>query len=91
MYKEKGPAMHGDDPLRSLKKFSAIALVLVLGLVFHTLCWSSLFTQNGVIARPAVGMHCPCVIDQRYDGTATPPVVSQGNCAAAQDTLVSNR
>ncbi len=84
--------MNGDDRVRSFKKFSAIALVLALGLVFHTLCWTSLFTQKGVIARPAIGMHCPCVIDQRYDGTTTPPALSQGNCADdAQESLVSNR
>lgn len=81
-----------DDPFRSLKKYSAIALVLMLGLLFHTLCWSSLFRQDGVIDRPVVGLACPCVIDQRYDVPGTPAVVSQGNCVPrTQVTLLSNR
>lgn len=84
--------MQREDQLRSLKKFSAIALVLMLGLVFHTLCWSSLLKRNGVIERPSMGLSCPCIIDQRYEVTATSSVTSQGNCArAAQEALVSTR
>jgi hypothetical protein len=82
--------MQGEDQPGSLKKFSAIALVLMLGIVFHTLCWSSLLKRNGVIERPSVGLSCPCVIDQRYDVTATSAAMPQGNCArAAQEALVS--
>lgn len=84
--------MHGDDHLRSLKKFSAIALVLMLGLVFHTLCWSSLLKQNAVLERPAVGLNCPCTMDQSYEVTATSAAVSPENCVkTGQETLVSNR
>ena len=82
--------MNGDDHLRSLKKFSAITLVLSLGLVFHTLCWSSLFKRNGVMERPAVGLNCPCVIDQRFEMTTTSAAELQKRCApAAQESLVS--
>lgn len=82
--------MNGDDRLRSLKKFSAITLVLTLGLVFHTLCWSSLFKRNGVMERPAVGLKCPCTIDQRYEATTKSVAAAPGNCEpAAKDVLVS--
>jgi hypothetical protein len=56
--------MHGQDHLRSLKKFSAIALVLTLGAAFHGLCWSSLVRQSGVLEQPALS--CTCVQDQRF-------------------------
>lgn len=82
--------MNGDDHLRSLKKFSAISLVLMLGLVFHTLCWSSLFKRNAVIERPVAGLTCPCVIDQRFEMTQASTAGSQKSCAPdAQEALVS--
>lgn len=84
--------MNGDDHLRSFKKFSAITLVLMLGLVFHTLCWSSLFKRNGVIERPAVGLNRPCIIDQRYEVTTSSAAGPQKSFApAAQESLVSTR
>lgn len=84
--------MNGDDQLRSLKKFAAITLVLTLGFVFHTLCWASLFKRNGVIERPAVGLNCPCIIDQRYEVTTTSVSGPQKSCVpAGQEALVSTR
>lgn len=86
----RGFSMNGDDHLRSLKKFSAITLVLMLGLVFHTLCWSSLFKRNGVIERPVAGLNCPCIIDQRFEMTKASTAGSQKSCTPdAQETLVS--
>lgn len=84
--------MNGDDQLRSLKKFAAITLVLMLGLVFHTLCWASLFKRNGVIERPTLGLNCPCFIDQRYEMTRSSAAWLQNSCPPpGQEALVSTR
>jgi hypothetical protein len=58
--------MHGEDRLRSFKKFSAIALVLTLGAAFHGICWSSLVWQSGVLEPQPMTLGCRCVEDHRF-------------------------
>lgn len=80
--------MHGEDRLRSLKKFSAIALVLTLGGTFHGLCWSSLVRPSGEMLRPSV---VPGV-DHRFRMINGADMETQKNCAQdAPKILVSNQ
>jgi len=75
--------MHRDDSVRSLKKFSAIAVVLVLGTAFHTLCWSSLFNRNAVIERSASSLSCPCAVDPGLSLKVKAVAADQRNCVSA--------